>query len=126
MFLALVVAATISVNGVDPGGEVYTYELWWKRIAEAGLNVRINGACVSACSIVLEKIPSDRICITPLAQFGLHQEATDDGPDPEATEKFVKRLPQWVRDWLKTQPPLGEEPLWLTSKEIGSHLRHCS
>jgi len=66
----------------DPGGDILDfigkYEFWLHRHAE----VRIEGRCVSACTIVLSIIPNEHICATPNAEFGFHSAVrnTENGP----------------------------------------------
>jgi hypothetical protein len=119
-------ASTMSINSWDPGGEIETYEMWWKRIAASGVNVRINGPCVSSCSMVLGLVPASRICITARGKFGIHMASIDDVPNKRMTRKFVRAYyPQWVQAWLKTKPPLTDDLTWLTPRDIGGRLKRC-
>ena len=119
-------AAKLSIGNWDPGGDIETYELWWKRIAQSGVTVRINGACVSACSMVLGLVPASRVCITPRAKFGIHMASIDGVPNKRLTREFVRDYyPKWVQDWIRTQPPLTDDLTWLTPPAIGKHLKRC-
>jgi len=119
-------AATISINSWDPGGDIETYEMWWKRIAATGDTVRINSQCVSACTMVLGLVPAKRVCVTPRGKFGIHMVSVDDVPNRRETRIFVRKFyPAWLQAWLKTKPKLTDDLTWLTPKDIGNHLRRC-
>ena len=118
-------AATMSINSWDPGGQIHTYEMWWKRIAALGVTVRVNGPCVSACTMMLWLVPKTRVCITPRAKFGIHMVSVDDVPNRRATRSFVKNYPAWVKAWLKTKPRLTDDLTWLYPKDIGNNLKRC-
>ena len=73
-------AETIDINN-DRGGFVFVYQARWEKLALQGVNVRVSGPCLSACTILLGYIPRRDICVTPNASFGFHlatmQSATD-------------------------------------------------
>ena len=56
----------------DPGGRIGKYVSKYERMRASGQTVIIDGRCASACTIVLSRIPPDKICITSQANFVFH------------------------------------------------------
>ena len=44
--------ASVSIH-LDPGGNVADYLRWYRRLADAGVIAKVDGSCVSACTLVL-------------------------------------------------------------------------
>jgi hypothetical protein len=82
-FLSAVCAASViaGVSGAaladyrirnDYGGFIHKYKLKYAAIRDRGERVIIDGACNSACTLVLGIVPLNRICVTPRASLGFH------------------------------------------------------
>ena len=56
----------------SPGGEVGPFLQLFERVRASGERVVIDGPCLSACTLVLDMVPSDRICVTRRAILGFH------------------------------------------------------
>src|SRR6202158_1204312 len=56
----------------SPGGEVGPFLDLFERVRASGERVVIDGPCLSACTLVLSVVPSDRICVTRRAILGFH------------------------------------------------------
>ena len=75
LFLMLsspVAASTTHVIADDPGGILVAFIAKYWQWHEAGDQVRIEGGCASACTLVLAFIESDHLCATRNAEFGFH------------------------------------------------------
>jgi hypothetical protein len=48
----------------DRGGLIRRYVDRYDQLKDTGQTVVIDGLCASACTIVLSKVPSNRICVT--------------------------------------------------------------
>jgi hypothetical protein len=55
----------------DRGGDIEAYAAKYRALAEDGAMFRIDGRCVSACTIVLAY--ADRVCVTKRAALGFHE-----------------------------------------------------
>jgi hypothetical protein len=53
----------------DRGGLIQRYLDRYDELKGTGQTVVIDGLCASACTIVLAKIPSDRVCVTERANL---------------------------------------------------------
>ena len=82
-FLSVVCAASVIAGAAgvafadyrirnDYGGFIHKYKLKYAAIRDRGERVIIDGACNSACTLVLGIVPLNRICVTPRASLGFH------------------------------------------------------
>ena len=88
----------------DKGGQIGPYLARYQQIRRSGERVVIDGACFSACTIVLGVISRDRLCATPNAVLGFHAAwAPSNGggmrASQEATEFLLSIYPTAVRHW---------------------------
>src|SRR5256886_11981899 len=56
----------------SPGGQVGPFIELFDRVRASGERVVIDGPCLSACTLVLMTIPTERICVTRRAVLGFH------------------------------------------------------
>jgi hypothetical protein len=56
----------------DRGGQIGRYLQAFASVRSSGERVVVDGACLSACTLVLGVVPRDRICATQRARFGFH------------------------------------------------------
>ena len=75
VFVTLLLACTASadvrmVN--DPGGEISSYVLTFKKMRAAGERVVIDGPCLSACTLLTGIVPHNRVCVAKRAILGFH------------------------------------------------------
>jgi hypothetical protein len=91
----------------DYGGVVDDYKTRYAAIRDRGERVIIDGACDSACTLVLGIVPLNRVCVTPRARLGFHmayyeQPATDGTKilSYEGTADVMSYYPKPVKRWL--------------------------
>src|SRR5690349_20949452 len=56
----------------DRGGQIGSYLQQFAAVRDSGSRVVIDGACLSACTLVLGTVPKERICVTSRANLGFH------------------------------------------------------
>lgn len=93
----------------DPGGLVYQALMFYQRIKDSGVPVRLRGICDSACTYILT-LPKSQVCVEPTASLGFHL-ATDDDNDtkgdiPETMALIRRYYPPAVVEWIMSGPPL--------------------
>jgi len=100
----------------DLGGFVEDYKTRYARIRDSGERVIIDGACNSACTLVLGIVPLSRICVTPKASLGFHQAYFDKVwtfglkiTSDAGTEELLSYYPQPVKDWISRKGGLTPE-----------------
>src|ERR1700693_2151666 len=125
IFLAAVLCAVVPrFAGAEirilasPGGEVGPFLNLFERVRETGERVVIDGPCLSACTLVLDVVPSDRICVTRRAILGFHAARSVDGrgrlyAEPEASELVLEAYPAAVRGWIRSRGGLTSRVLAL-------------
>jgi hypothetical protein len=91
----------------DYGGFVDEYTAKYTAIRDRGERVVIDGACDSACTLVLGIVPINRVCVTPRARLGFHmayfEQAAADGSkvlDQKGTADVMSYYPESVKRWL--------------------------
>src|SRR4029077_8313747 len=70
-FASAPASATVLITD-DHGGPMGAYLQRFASIRDSEEHVVIEGQCLSACTMVLAIVPSDRICLTTNAMFGFH------------------------------------------------------
>lgn len=114
----------------DRGGKIGSYIDKYEGLRRSGQVVMIDGQCASACTIVLGKIPRDRICVTANAALGFHA-AFDFGNDgqeitnPAATRALYSMYPSQVRRWISRQGGLTPRMIVLRGAELTKMYRPC-
>lgn len=99
----------------DDGGVVDTFIMWYDRVRDSGVPVRVRGLCSSACTIVTS-LPKSQVCIEPTASFGFHLFSVGGDPDMGATQAYVRRYyPLALQAWLKTQSDLTPRVVYMSA-----------
>src|SRR5947209_11732817 len=106
--LAFIVAAPAAAEVrilASPGGEVAPFLTLFEQVRASGERVVIDGPCLSACTLVLDLVPSNRICVTRRAILGFHAARSVDRQgrfyaEPEASRIVQDAYPAPVREWI--------------------------
>jgi hypothetical protein len=114
----------------DQGGRIETYVGKYQGVRSSGERVIIDGACVSACTIVLGTVPHDRICVTSRARLGFHAAWDPDArgrkiTNPQATQTLYAMYPFEVRRWIDQRGGLTPRMIYLSGRELASMFRPC-
>jgi hypothetical protein len=91
----------------DYGGSIEHYKSKYEAIRNRGERVVIDGACNSACTLLLGIVPLNRVCVTPRASLGFHMAyydlAVTDGVKVlsyQGTTEILSYYPEPVKEWL--------------------------
>ena len=115
----------------SPGGFVVDYLQAFARVRQSGERVVIDGPCLSACTLVLSTIPSNRICVTRRAVLGFHAPRMIDRQTgrssraPEATRIVINSYPAGVRAWIKKRGGLSQKLILLRGRELTALYHRC-
>ena len=112
-------AETVEITG-DYGGLVYWYQLKWEKLASRGVDVRIVGPCLSACTVLVGYIPRERICVTSNGSLGFHM-ATENS----VTYRLLTIYPPDIRSWIDQHGGLSWNILWLQAPALYRFFRRC-
>jgi hypothetical protein len=114
----------------SPGGQVGAFLDLFERVRASGERVVIDGPCLSACTLVLSMVPSDRICVTRKAILGFHAARSVDRQgrmyaEPEASELVLEAYPAPVRGWIRRRGGLSSRLLLLRGRELSAIYPSC-
>ena len=114
----------------SPGGQVGAFLDLFERVRASGERVVIDGPCLSACTLVLSMVPSDRICVTRKAILGFHAARSVDRQgrmyaEPEASELVLEAYPAPVRGWIRRRGGLSSRLLLLRGRELAAIYPSC-
>lgn len=114
----------------SPGGQVGPFIDMFEKVRNSGERVVIDGPCLSACTLVLSMVPSDRICVTRRAVLGFHAARSMDRrgrmyAEPEASKLVLQAYPGPVRDWIIRRGGLTSRLLYLRGRELTAMYRPC-
>jgi len=136
--IALAAALSVLVSPVQaevrilssPGGQVGPFLDLFEEVRASGERVVIDGPCLSACTLVLSLIPSERICVTRRAIFGFHAARSIDRrgktyAEPEASQLVLDAYPAPVRVWIERRGGLTSRLLLLRGRELMTMYRPC-
>ena len=112
------------------GGEVGPFLNLFERVREMGERVVIDGPCLSACTLVLDVVPRDRICVTRRAILGFHAARSVDQrgrmyAEPEASAAVLQAYPEAVRGWIVRRGGLSSRLLLLRGRELAAIYPRC-
>src|SRR5215475_9207385 len=128
---ALVSPAAADIRILEsPGGQVGPFLDLFEEVRQSGERVVIDGPCLSACTLVLSIVPSERICVTRRAVLGFHAARSIDRrgkiyAEPEASRLVLEAYPGPVRDWIIRRGGLTSRLLLLRGKELAAMYRPC-
>ena len=114
----------------SPGGEVGPFLDLFERVRASGERVVIDGPCLSACTLVLSVVASDRICVTRRAILGFHAARSLDRrgrmyAEPEASELVLDAYPSAVRGWIRHRGGLSSRLLLLRGRDLAAIYPSC-
>jgi|SRR5579859_5880099 len=114
----------------SPGGAVEPFIDLFDKVRTSGERVVIDGPCMSACTLVLSIVPSNRICVTRRAVLGFHAARSIDRrghiyAEPEASRLVLEAYPGPVRDWIIRRGGLTSHLLLLRGRELAAMYRSC-
>ena len=114
----------------SPGGEVGPFLDLFKRVRKSGERVVIDGLCLSACTLVLDLVPNNRICVTRRAILGFHAARSVDRQgriyaEPEASELVLLAYPAAVQGWIRRRGGLNSHLLLLRGRELAAIYPRC-
>ena len=110
------------------GGQIGKYMSDFASI-RAGETVRIDGNCLSACTLVLGYVPRHRICTTTEARFGFHAAWMPDNDgrpitSPKGTKALMDRYPPDVLRRIREHGGLNRKMFFVSGGALG--IRRCT
>ena len=122
-------SATMRISD-DIGGRIGAYVDQYSQVKNSGERVVIDGACLSACTLVLGIVPRNKICVTRRATLGFHA-AWMPGPNGKpvrsevGTQALLDIYPQHVKQWISSRGGLSAKMMFLRGRELMSMYPEC-
>ena len=112
------------------GGVAASYADFFRQVRKSGKRVVIDGPCESACTLVLNIVPRNRICVTRRAVLGFHAPAFVDRDGrvtrtTAATRAVAASYPPAVRAWIRRKGGLRNDFIYLQGRELATLYRRC-
>jgi hypothetical protein len=123
-------SATVIISD-DIGGKMQDYTTHFRQVRDSGEPVVISGTCVSACTMVLGLVPSDRICATHSAVLGFHAAWMFDNSgkrvvSASGTQDLMKTYPAPVRAWIARHGGLTPKMMYLRGRDLAAIVAPCN
>ena len=114
----------------DPGGQIGQYLHKLDQLRASGERVVIDGTCASACTMILGRIPRNRICVTSGAVLAFHA-AWD--PTPSGGQQINRdgnrilwsTYPEYIRRWIAQHGGLNSNILYLRGADLNAIYPTC-
>ena len=122
-------SATMRISD-DVGGRIGAYVDQYSEVRNSGERVVIDGACLSACTLVLGIVPPDRVCVTDGAMLGFHAAWRPNAfggksPAADQTQRMLESYPASVRQWLSRQGGLSSHMVFAHGRTLNAMVRRC-
>ena len=114
----------------DRGGLITDYAERFMSARATGEQVVIDGACLSACTLVVGMLPRDQVCVTPKAVLGFHAawRPTANGgktASQAATQVMMEVYPPELRSWIGRRGGLTSRLILLEGRELAAIVPTC-
>ena len=123
-------SATVIISD-DVGGKMRDYTTHFRQVRDSGEPVVIAGTCVSACTMVLGLVPTDRICATSNAVLGFHAAWMFDNSgkrvvSASGTQDLMQTYPAPVRAWIARRGGLTPKMMYLRGRDLAAIVAPCN
>lgn len=121
--------ATVLIKD-DNGGLMEDYVARFQPVRESGEPVVIDGACLSACTMLLGLVPRHQVCATPNATLGFHaawqfNKSGDRVASASGTRDLMKTYPASVRAWIVKHGGLTPHMMFVRGRNLAAIVNPC-
>lgn len=114
----------------DRGGRIIDYAERFLLARASGEQVVIDGACLSACTLVVGMLPRGQVCATPNAVLGFHAawRPTASGgrtSSEAATRAMMDVYPADLRGWIGRHGGLTPRLIFLRGRQLAAIVPGC-
>jgi hypothetical protein len=114
----------------DRGGLVSDYATRFLSARYSGEQVVIDGACLSACTLVVGMVPKDKVCATPKAVLGFHSAWRPMAGGKHvnssvASQAMLDVYPAELRKWIAQRGGLSSKMIFLYGRELAQIVPPC-
>jgi hypothetical protein len=121
--------ATMVISS-DRGGLISDYAARFITARDSGEQVVIDGACLSACTLVVGMVPREKVCATPKAVLGFHSAWRPAGGGKRvnssvASQAMLDVYPADLRKWISHRGGLSSKMIFLYGRELAEIVPPC-
>jgi hypothetical protein len=129
--LTVTAASATEIIRDDIGGKIQDYTTHFRQVRASGEPVVIAGTCVSACTMVLGFVPSDRLCATQNAVLGFHAAWMFDKSgkhvvSASGTQDLMNTYPAAARAWIARHGGLTPKMMYLRGRDLAAIVAPCN
>jgi hypothetical protein len=138
-FLLVAAMATLSASSAratmvissDRGGLISDYAARFISARDSGEQVVIDGACLSACTLVVGMVPRDKVCATPKAVLGFHSAWRPMAGGKRvnssvASQAMLEVYPAELRKWIAQHGGLSSKMIFLHGRDLAEIVPPCA
>jgi hypothetical protein len=123
-------AHAMIVISSDRGGLISDYAARFLSARDSGEQVVIDGACLSACTLVVGMVPRDKVCATPKAVLGFHSAWRPMAGGKRvnssvASQAMLDVYPADLRKWIAQRGGLSSKMIFLYGRELAEIIPPC-
>jgi len=128
--LTVTSASAMMLITSDRGGLISDYAERFSSARATGERVVIDGACLSACTLVVGILPRDGVCATSKAVLGFHSAWRPTGDRRRvnslvASHAMLEVYPAELRRWIARRGGLGTRMIFLHGRELAQIVTPC-
>ena len=120
--------ATERISG-DNGGQIGSYLTRYSALRKSSERVVIDGKCASACTLVVNMVPRNHICVTSRAVLAFHAAWSPSLYGAQlnmpGTRYLWSHYPSDVRYWIARHGGLRSETIYLSGRELAAMFTPC-
>jgi hypothetical protein len=134
-FVATPASAAMRIT-FDPGGTLLEFITKYYQWKDWGMNVVIDGMCISACTLITGILENDKVCVTERARLAFHSArySINDEHASEGTRLAWNIYPEKVRALLRAKGWDGDDPeknkhpdlIYVEGDELRTIYRDCN
>jgi hypothetical protein len=114
----------------DQGGRIDFYLARADALKRSHDTVRVDGACNSACTLLVASVPRGRVCVTERASLGFHRawEVDRQGQpvdSPRWTHVLTRYYPPAFKAWIAAHGGLAVEEKIMGAADLRRLYRAC-
>jgi hypothetical protein len=122
--------ATIVISS-DRGGLISDYAARFLSARVSREQVVIDGACLSACTLVVGMVPRDKVCTTPKAVLGFHSAWRPMAGGKRlnssiASQAMLDVYPSDLRKWISQRGGLSSKMIFLYGRDLADIIPPCA
>jgi len=107
------------VLGYEPGGLIHQHFERFLNIRASGAEVEVTNECNSACTLITNIFPKDKLCFGPRAVLGFHKAHYADGKvSMEDTRRMYDAYPADIQAWIDARGGIEKLPFGYAARPM--------